>query len=111
VASCPDLLDNPEVIRAAGQPTGTPTERKFILNYLNIAGLSEKKAEKIIEHRTQKGPFKTRKDLLSVRSIGEKSFVQCAGFVRIEPRSVGGQLQNPLDCTWVHPESYNVVER
>lgn len=76
----------------------------------HIAGLSEKKAEKIIEHRTQKGPFKTRKDLLSVRSIGEKSFVQCAGFVRIEPRSVGGQLQNPLDCTWVHPESYNVVE-
>ncbi|XP_033162308.1 uncharacterized protein YdcI [Drosophila mauritiana] len=76
----------------------------------HIAGLSEKKAEKIIEHRTQKGPFKTRKDLLSVRSIGEKSFVQCAGFVRIEPLSVGGKLKNPLDCTWVHPESYNVVE-
>ncbi|XP_043652839.1 uncharacterized protein YdcI isoform X1 [Drosophila teissieri] len=76
----------------------------------HIAGLSEKKAEKIIEYRTQKGPFKTRKDLLSVRTIGEKSFVQCAGFVRIEPLSVGGRLQNPLDCTWVHPESYKVVE-
>ncbi|EDV54119.2 uncharacterized protein LOC6555134 [Drosophila erecta] len=76
----------------------------------HIAGLSEKKAEKIIEYRTQKGPFKTRKDLLSVRTIGEKSFVQCAGFVRIEPLSVGGRIQNPLDCTWVHPESYKVVE-
>ncbi|KAH8382830.1 hypothetical protein KR009_005490 [Drosophila setifemur] len=76
----------------------------------HIAGLSEKKAEKIIEHRMQKGPFQTRKDLLSVRTIGEKSFVQCAGFVRIEPLSVGGRLQNPLDCTWVHPESYKVAE-
>ncbi|XP_032596019.1 S1 RNA-binding domain-containing protein 1 isoform X2 [Drosophila grimshawi] len=76
----------------------------------HIAGLSEKKAEKIIEHRTQKGPFQTRKDLLSVRSIGEKTFVQCAGFVRIEPLSVGGKLSNPLDCTWVHPESYKVAD-
>ncbi|XP_016960447.1 uncharacterized protein YdcI [Drosophila biarmipes] len=76
----------------------------------HIAGLSEKKAEKIIEYRTQKGPFQSRKDLLSVRTIGEKSFVQCAGFVRIEPLSVGGRLQNPLDCTWVHPESYKVAE-
>ncbi|EDV44199.1 uncharacterized protein Dana_GF16142 [Drosophila ananassae] len=76
----------------------------------HIAGLSEKKAEKIIEHRLKKGPFQTRKDLLSVRTIGEKSFVQCAGFVRIEPLSVGGKLQNPLDCTWVHPESYKVAE-
>ncbi|KAH8243344.1 hypothetical protein KR032_006618 [Drosophila birchii] len=76
----------------------------------HIAGLSEKKAEKIIEHRSQKGPFKTRKDLLSVKTIGEKSFVQCAGFVRIEPLSVGGRLQNPLDCTWVHPESYKVAD-
>ncbi|KAH8357199.1 hypothetical protein KR084_009263 [Drosophila pseudotakahashii] len=76
----------------------------------HIAGLSEKKAEKIIEYRTQKGPFQSRKDLLSVRTIGEKSFVQCAGFVRIEPLSVGGRLHNPLDCTWVHPESYKVAE-
>ncbi|XP_022216719.2 S1 RNA-binding domain-containing protein 1 [Drosophila obscura] len=76
----------------------------------HIAGLSEKKAEKIIEYRTDKGPFQSRKDLLSVRTIGEKSFVQCAGFVRIEPLSVGGRLKNPLDCTWVHPESYKVAE-
>jgi len=76
----------------------------------HIAGLSEKKAEKIIEHRTQKGPFQSRKDLLSVRSIGEKTYVQCAGFVRIEPLSMGGKVKNPLDCTWVHPESYKLAE-
>ncbi|XP_068155650.1 S1 RNA-binding domain-containing protein 1 [Drosophila tropicalis] len=76
----------------------------------HIAGLSEKKAEKIIEYRTKNGPFQARKDLLSVRTIGEKSFVQCAGFIRVEPLSVGGQLKNPLDCTWVHPESYQVAQ-
>ncbi|XP_062125663.1 S1 RNA-binding domain-containing protein 1 [Drosophila sulfurigaster albostrigata] len=76
----------------------------------HIAGLSEKKAEKIIEHRIQKGPFQSRKDLLAVRSIGDKTYVQCAGFVRIEPLSVGGKVKNPLDCTWVHPESYKVAE-
>ncbi|KAL7730237.1 hypothetical protein ACLKA6_016506 [Drosophila palustris] len=76
----------------------------------HIAGLSEKKAEKIIEHRTQNGPFQSRKDLLSVRSIGEKTYVQCAGFVRIEPLSIGGKVKNPLDCTWVHPESYKLAE-
>lgn len=45
----------------------------------HIAGLTEKKADKIIEHRLENGPFRTRKDLLSVKSIGEKTFVQCAG--------------------------------
>ncbi|KAH8381308.1 hypothetical protein KR093_002531, partial [Drosophila rubida] len=81
------------------------------LNVLkHIAGLSEKKAEKIIEHRNGKGPFQSRKDLLAVRSIGEKTYIQCAGFVRIEPLSVGGKVQNPLDCTWVHPESYKLAE-
>ncbi|CAD6991083.1 unnamed protein product [Ceratitis capitata] len=77
----------------------------------HVAGLSEKKAQKIIEHRLSSGPFQTRKDLLKVKSIGEKTFVQCAGFIRIEPLSVGGKIENLLDCTWVHPESYSVAKK
>ncbi|XP_054745343.1 S1 RNA-binding domain-containing protein 1 [Anastrepha obliqua] len=77
----------------------------------NVAGLGEKKAQKIIEYRTSNGPFQTRKDLLKVKSIGEKTFVQCAGFIRIDPLSVGGKIENPLDCTWVHPESYAVAKK
>uniref|UniRef100_A0A0K8UTZ2 S1 RNA-binding domain-containing protein 1 n=1 Tax=Bactrocera latifrons TaxID=174628 RepID=A0A0K8UTZ2_BACLA len=77
----------------------------------HVAGLSEKKAQKIIEHRSSNGPFQTRKDLLKVKSIGEKTFVQCAGFIRIEPLSVGGKIENLLDCTWVHPESYAVAKK
>ncbi|XP_017484179.1 PREDICTED: S1 RNA-binding domain-containing protein 1 isoform X2 [Rhagoletis zephyria] len=77
----------------------------------HVAGLSEKKAQKIIEHRSINGPFQTRKDLLKVKSIGEKTFVQCAGFIRIEPLTVGGKIENLLDCTWVHPESYAVAKK
>uniref|UniRef100_A0A1A9VVW6 S1 motif domain-containing protein n=1 Tax=Glossina austeni TaxID=7395 RepID=A0A1A9VVW6_GLOAU len=78
---------------------------------IHVAGLTEKKADKIIEHRLENGPFRTRKDLLSVKSIGEKTFVQCAGFIRIDPRSLGGSIDNLLDCTWVHPESYVIAKK
>ncbi|XP_055851056.1 S1 RNA-binding domain-containing protein 1 isoform X2 [Episyrphus balteatus] len=77
----------------------------------HIAGLTEKRAEKIIQHRQENGPFRTRKDLLQVKTIGEKTFVQCAGFIRIEPKSLGGEVDNLLDCTWVHPESYTVAKK
>ncbi|KAL5284637.1 SRBD1 family protein [Megaselia abdita] len=77
----------------------------------HLSGLSEKKAEKIIQHRNDKGLFKTRDDLLKVKSIGEKTFVQCAGFIRIEPKSLGSDLKNKLDCTWVHPESYSIAKK
>lgn len=50
-----------------------------IIIYRHIAGLTEKKAEKILQHRAEKGLFKTRDDILKVKSIGEKTFVQCAG--------------------------------
>ncbi|XP_055905833.1 S1 RNA-binding domain-containing protein 1 isoform X2 [Eupeodes corollae] len=77
----------------------------------HIAGLTEKRAEKIIQHRLDNGPFRTRKDLLQVKTVGEKTFVQCAGFIRIEPKSLGGEVDNLLDCTWVHPESYSVAKK
>ena len=51
------------------------------------------------------GAFKSRKDLLKVPRLGDKTFEQCAGFLRI---SDGEQ---PLDASSVHPEAYPVVER
>ncbi|XP_055851077.1 S1 RNA-binding domain-containing protein 1-like isoform X2 [Episyrphus balteatus] len=78
-----------------------------VLKY--IAGLNHQKAENIINYRQNNGPFRTRKELLRVKTIGKPTFIQCAGFIRIEPKSVGGKLENVLDCTWVHPESYTVA--
>lgn len=48
-----------------------------------MAGLSQKKAQKIIEHRTEHGLFVNRQQLLDVSSLGPKTFEQCSGFLRI----------------------------
>ena len=70
-----------------------------------VSGLSSTVAENIVVYRDQHGPYPTRKALLKVPRLGEKTFEQCAGFLRI---SDGEQ---PLDASAVHPEAYPVVER
>jgi len=70
-----------------------------------VSGLSSTVADNIVSYRDQNGPFPSRKALLKVPRLGEKTFEQCAGFLRI---SDGEQ---PLDASSVHPEAYPVVER
>ena len=70
-----------------------------------VAGLSGTVAENIVAYRDQHGAFRRRKDLLKVPRLGDKTFEQAAGFLRI----AGGD--NPLDASAVHPEAYPVVER
>ncbi|WP_045738703.1 Tex family protein [Xanthomonas sp. MUS 060] len=70
-----------------------------------VSGLSSSVAENIVRHRDDNGPFKRRKELLKVSRLGEKTFEQCAGFLRI------ADGEEPLDASAVHPEAYPVVER
>ena len=70
-----------------------------------VAGLSQKMAESIVEARTLKGAFKSRKALKKVKGIGPKSYEQAIGFLRI----LDGD--HPLDKTSIHPESYEVTEQ
>ncbi len=70
-----------------------------------VSGLSSTVAENIVVYRDQNGAFKSRKELLKVPRLGDKTFEQCAGFLRIAD---GDQ---PLDASSVHPEAYPVVER
>jgi len=70
-----------------------------------VSGLSSTVAENIIVHRDTHGRFRTRKELLKVARLGDKTFEQCAGFLRI----LDGD--EPLDASSVHPEAYPVVER
>jgi protein Tex len=70
-----------------------------------VSGLSSTVAENIVNYRDQNGAFKSRRELLKVPRLGEKTFEQCAGFLRI---AHGDQ---PLDASSVHPEAYPVVER
>ena len=70
-----------------------------------VSGLSGTVAENIVVYRDQNGAFASRKALLKVPRLGDKTFEQCAGFLRI----AGGE--QPLDASSVHPEAYPVVER
>jgi protein Tex len=58
------------------------TASVHLLNY--VSGLGPALAQNIVNTRTEKGPFKARKDLLKVPRMGDKAFEQCAGFLRIE---------------------------
>ncbi len=69
-----------------------------------VSGLTRNTASAIIAYREANGRFALRKDLLKVRGIGEKTFEQAAGFLRI----AGGS--EPLDHTGIHPERYPIVE-
>jgi uncharacterized protein len=71
----------------------------------HVSGLNQLAAREIIEYRKAHGPFQDREQLKQVPSIGERRFTQAAGFLKI----VDGP--NPLDRTWVHPESYAVARQ
>src|SRR6185437_10128973 len=69
----------------------------------HVSGLNQLVARDLVEYRKTHGPFRDRQQLLQVNGIGEGRFIQAAGFLKI------GEGDNPLDCTWIHPESYPVA--
>jgi protein Tex len=70
-----------------------------------VSGLNSVLAKNIVEYRDANGPFRNRKKLRNVPRLGDKTFEQAAGFLRIN------NGDNPLDRSSVHPEAYPVVER
>ena len=70
-----------------------------------ISGLNATLAQNIVSHRDANGPFATRAALKKVSRLGEKTFEQAAGFLRV----MNGD--NPLDASAVHPEAYPLVQR
>lgn len=70
-----------------------------------VSGLNSMLARNIVDYRDANGPFPSREHLRRVPRLGDKTFEQAAGFLRIN----GGE--NPLDRSSVHPEAYPVVER
>ncbi|KAL4238739.1 nucleic acid binding [Mactra antiquata] len=104
----------------------------------HISGLSAARAKKIVEFRDQFGPFICREQLLSVKGLGAKTYEQAAGFIRIHSKEdsllrckdevkveekievkgrkgktktvvVSEYTPEPLDRTWIHPESYQLA--
>ncbi|MDR0390312.1 MAG: helix-hairpin-helix domain-containing protein, partial [Planctomycetaceae bacterium] len=72
-----------------------------ILRY--VAGLNKFTARRIYDYRLENGHFRSRDELLRISGISGIAFTGCAGFLKIYNGT------NPLDTTWIHPESYQVT--
>ncbi len=79
------------------------TASASLLSY--IAGIGPTLSKKIVAYREEVGGFNSRKELLKVPKLGNKTFEQCAGFIRVEGS------KEFLDNTAVHPESYKATNK
>ncbi|MDX2037268.1 MAG: Tex-like N-terminal domain-containing protein [Isosphaeraceae bacterium] len=71
----------------------------------HVSGLNQLTARRIVERRAEKGAFTNRSEISEIEGIGPVTFTQAAGFLKIPGAA------NPLDRTWVHPESYAIAEK
>jgi uncharacterized protein len=98
-----NALDNVVMSCVNGVGVEVNTASSHLLTY--VSGLGPQLARNIVDYRAENGPFRSRRELLKVKRMGEKAFEQSAGFLRIR------NAENPLDSSAVHPESYHVVEK
>lgn len=63
----------------------------------SILGITPKKAEQIIAHREDKGPFSTEKGILKVHGIGEKTYQKISDKISVDWYNVNIQPRLPLD--------------
>ena len=90
-----------DCVNAVGVDVNTASAA--ILGY--IAGLNKAIAQQIVEYRKEHGRFEQRTALKNVPRLGERTFEQAAGFLRIQEGT------EPLDASAVHPESYDLVAK
>ncbi|HEY4759085.1 MAG TPA: Tex-like N-terminal domain-containing protein, partial [Thermoguttaceae bacterium] len=79
------------------------TASPALLRY--VSGLNQLTARRMYEYRCEHGPFLNREQMRQVPGFGEATFVQAAGFLKISSGD------NPLDATWIHPESYSAASK
>ena len=69
----------------------------------HVSGINKTIAENILAYRDETAGFRSRKELLKVKRLGQKAYEQCAGFLRV------AESDEILDNTGVHPESYDAA--
>ncbi|HEX3150471.1 MAG TPA: Tex-like N-terminal domain-containing protein [Gemmataceae bacterium] len=70
-----------------------------------VSGLNPAAAQEVVQYRAANGPFKSRTQLLQVPNLGEARCTQAAAFLKIR------EGDDPLDASWVHPESYGLARQ
>ena len=71
----------------------------------HVSGLNQLVARELVNYRDRQGKFTSRAELLNVPGLGEKRYIQAAGFLKIPDGP------DPLDGTWIHPESYELTRK
>jgi len=71
----------------------------------HVAGLNQATARRVVEHRQSSGAYTSRDQIQQIEGVGPVTYTQAAGFLRIHDAA------NPLDNTWVHPESYETATK
>lgn len=94
-----------EVVESTVNSVGVDVNTASVSLLKYVAGLRPAVARAIVAHREAQGPFTSREELKAVSGLGEKTFTQAAGFLRIPG------APNPLDNTAIHPESYGATLR
>ncbi|WP_283195240.1 Tex family protein [Rhizobium sp. AN80A] len=93
------------VVEDAVNAVGVDLNMASVPLLARVSGLGTSIAEAIVRHRDETGRFETRRDLLKVARLGQRTFEQCAGFLRIRDG------KEPLDASSVHPEAYGVAKK
>lgn len=88
-----------DVVNSVGVDLNTASPS--LLRY--VAGLTKSTAEKVVALRDKIGRFVSRKQLMDVDGIGQQTFLQCAGFLKVYDG------QEPMDTMFIHPESYEAA--
>jgi uncharacterized protein len=98
-----DSLD--AVIESCVNHVGVDLNTASVPLLRHVSGLNQLAARELVDFRKKNGPFRSREQLMQVPGIGPARFVQAAGFLKID------EGENPLDRTWIHPESYGVAQQ
>lgn len=92
------------VVESAVNHVGVELNTASIELLKHVSGINASVAKNIVAFRDTHGSFRSRAQLLKVGRLGQATFVQCAGFLRLQ------NSENPLDNTPVHPESYHLAQ-
>nr|WP_234400607.1 Tex family protein [Virgibacillus senegalensis] len=79
------------------------TASASLLQY--VSGLSKTVAGNVIKQRNENGKFTSRSQLKKIPRLGNKTYEQCIGFLRVPDGD------EPLDRTAIHPESYSAAKQ
>jgi uncharacterized protein len=93
------------VIESCVNEVGVEVNTASVPLLRHVSGLNQMVARDLVEHRNKNGPFRSREQLKQVNGVGDARFTQAAGFLKIPDGD------DPLDTTWIHPESYHVARQ